>query len=79
MFDRLGYFSKELKDKWNRVYGIEYINRKKWIRIYIDFRDEDVLCTGLGDDEFYNNCEPMYISIDELKAINKKCKEMGWL
>lgn len=74
MFKKLGYESVDLKDKWDRIWGIEYQNHKKWVSISIDFKDAEI-CTGTLDDEK----EPIYITMEELQAINLKCKELGWI
>ena len=74
MFEKLGYESVDLKDKWERIWGINYQNHKKWISIKIDFIDAEI-CAGTLDDE----SEPVYITIQELQAINEKCKELGWI
>lgn len=68
-----GYKKVDLKDKWGRIWGVEYKNTKQWISIKIDFIDAEI-CTETLDDE----SEPVYIKIQELKAINMKCKELGW-
>ena len=77
MFEKLGYKKKEIKDKWNKVWGISYKNKKKWIEINIDYTDAEICIGTIGDDYSYG--EAVYISMQELKVINKKCKELGWL
>ena len=74
MFEKLGYKSIDLKDKWERIWGISYRNYKRWIKIDIDFKDAEVCVGTLEDDS-----EPVYMSMQELKAINEKVKELGWI
>lgn len=68
-----GYKKVDLEDKWHRVWGIDYQNPRKWISIKIDYIDAEI-CSGTLD----NDSEPVYISMEELKAINEKVKELGW-
>ena len=74
MFQELGYNRKNLTDKWRRIWGIEYQNEKEWIGISLDHIDKEI-CIGTLDDY---NAEPVYIGMQELQAINKKVKELGW-
>lgn len=69
-----GYKKVDLKDKFKRVWGTSYINKKKWIKISIDYIDVEV-CAGTLDDD----SEPVFISMQELQAINEKVKELGWI
>jgi len=83
MFEKLGY---ELVDKgyWFLHYGVT--DYKKWCKtLDYDYKNE----------EFYNNKKQVFlfdtinhsfahigdfvISMKELKAINKKVEEMGWI
>ena len=73
LFTELGYTKEEMKDKWDRVWGVSYKHKKHWIEIQIDYQDAEI-CVGTIDDS-----EPVYIGMDELQAINKKCQELGWL
>ena len=74
LFKELGYKKVDLKDKWHGVWGIDYQNPKKWVSIKIDYIDAEI-CSGTLDDD----SEPVYISMQELKAINEKCKELKWI
>lgn len=71
MFEELGYKKNDTTDKWGRIWGIDYQNPKKWTSIKIDFIDAEV-CGGTLDDD----SEPIFISMQELQAINIKCKEL---
>ena len=71
MFEELGYKKNDTTDKWGRIWGIDYQNPKKWTSIKIDFIDAEV-CGGTLDDD----SEPIFISMQELQAINEKCKEL---
>lgn len=73
MFKKLGYTSADLKDKFDRVWGISYKNTKTWVEIIVDYKDAEI-CVGTLDDD----SEPVYIGIEELQAINEKVKELGW-
>ena len=48
---------------------------KVGIEEYID-KDDNYIQFDLTIERFTCNC---YLSIKELQAINKKCKELGWL
>lgn len=77
MFEKLGYKKEDLKDKFDRVWGACYKNEKYWVEITIDYIDAEI-CAGTIEDD-YTGGEPVYIGMQELKAINQKCKELGWL
>ena len=73
MFKELGYERVDLKDRSGCIWGIGYKNHKIGMSILLDLLGEQV-CTGTLDDEK----EPIYITMQELQAINEKCKELGW-
>ena len=74
MFEKLGYEAEDMKDKWNRVWGISYKNKKHWVEIIIDYKYAEI-CVGTIDIADRDS-EPVYISIQELQAIYKKCREL---
>ena len=67
MFGKIGYKS----EKYNRCFGAiaSYIKDDKSIEFY---NDKTFAVFNIID-----NYE--YIDIQELKAINKKCEELGWI
>lgn len=71
MFEELGYSLVE------NSLGLKYqklVADMLWV-IYFDIRFE-YLTTGIINDEY----ETYHIlDMDELKAINKQCEELGWL
>ena len=77
MFESLGYKKENLKDKFDRIWGINYQNEKEWIDITIDHIDKEVCISTIGD--VWSCGEPVYIGMQELQAINEKVKELGWL
>ena len=74
MFKKLDYKPIDKKDILFGVWGVSYINDKKYIEITFDFEDCEI-CIGTAE----TNGEPVYIGMQELQAINQKCKELGWL
>ena len=74
MFEELGFEKVDLKDKWERIWGVEYQNHKEWVSISLDFIDKTICTATLEDDS-----EPVYITMQDLKAINKKIEELGWI
>ena len=67
MFKKLGY-------KYNK-----YRDRNQMI----EYRKEDSTSVFflINERKFSVSeyCEPKYITVDELKAINQQCKELNWL
>lgn len=73
MFEELGY-----KLVRNNMY--ERLNLMCYrIDLYND--DSSSIVFKLEDKTFfvYHYCEPKYVTMDELKAINQQCKELGWI
>lgn len=66
MFKELGY------EKQKDYFGLIYRNKNNYAEITFDFGDETI-CASIDDDE------SVYLSMEELQAINKKCEELGWL
>ena len=77
MFEELGYEAEEMKDKWDRVWGISYKEKKRWVEIQIDYIDAEICVGTININD--RDSEPVFIGIQELKAINKKCEELGWI
>lgn len=73
MFEELGY-----KLVHNNMY--ERLNLMCYrIDLYND--DSSSIVFKLEDKTFfvYHCCEPKDVTMDELKAINQQCKELGWI
>lgn len=69
MFEELGYeTSEKLKN------GIVYLKEEEDEDIEISFIDYDDYGKTVEVDKFSN-----LITMQELQAINKKCKELGWI
>ena len=75
MFEELGY-GQVIGDKERYGIGefIQYRNYEYSRWITFNFYDKTINC-GMYDDPV----EPMDITINELKAINKQVEELGWL
>lgn len=73
IFEELGYEKiKELKRKNGEIWGIEYIHNREDFSITFDLIGKEV-CISNDDGD------AMYSTMQELQAINKKCKELGWI
>ena len=75
MFEELGY--KQFigdKDRYGVGEFIQYSNYEHTRWISFDFYDRTTNC-GMYEEPV----EPMDITINELKAINQQCKELGWI
>lgn len=66
MFKELGY------EKQKDYFGLVYRNKNNYAEITFDLYDETI-CASINDGE------SVYLSMQELQAINQKCKELGWL
>ena len=75
MFKKLGYEAEDMKDKWDRVWGISYKHKKHWVEIQIDYQDAEFCAGTINVTD--RDSEPVYIGIQELQAINEKFKELG--
>lgn len=74
MFKKLGYTEINSKPTY-----IEYLNKQDWgayERIKFEYRNKRVVRDARTGS--YNKMI-RYITLDELKAINKKCEELGWI
>ena len=65
MFKELGY------EKQKDYFGLVYRNKNNYAEITFDLYDETI-CASIDDDE------SVYLSMEELQAINKKVEELGW-
>lgn len=66
-----GYVKENVKDNFGRIWGIKYINNKKWTVIHIDYIDLQV-CVDTPDDS-----KGVYFNMQELQVINEKIKELN--
>ena len=71
LFEMLGYEKTDLKNMSGKIWGIKYTNNVQFIRIKFDFI-EQMVCVASMDGE------GVYLTMEELSAINKKCRELGW-
>lgn len=73
MFEELGY-----KLVRNNMY--ESLNLMCY-KIDLYDNDSSSIVFNLKDKTFfvYHYCEPKDVTMDELKAINQQCKELGWI
>lgn len=69
MFEELGYTQKEY---YKQI--VVYYDKKSQQRIQIDEFNKTFLKFSECDD-----AELLDINMQELQAINKKCKELGWI
>ena len=74
LFKALGYKQKLQYDEDKELIGIRY-KQGKHIEIIFDLWDCDVVKFG----KIWEHLGNSSIDMDELKAINKQCKELGWL
>lgn len=79
MFEELGYEKQCDKDDSERfITFIKYLNlSNRRVAISFDCWQESISATYFDDDYEYE--EPYYFNMQELQAINEKCKELGWL
>lgn len=66
MFEKLGY------RKYSNTYSTFYQNNSKSKEILFDVEDKDFVCQDMYD------YDGLYITMQELQAINEKVKELGW-
>lgn len=74
MFEELGLEKKNMTDLKGNIWGVGYERRKEYYGIYFDFVDKTVCVSTLENDR-----EAVYFTMEDLQAINLKCKELGWL
>lgn len=73
MFEELDYFQSSEDFEEELVYNQNLLHTDSYYR-YISF--DKVNKTIEFDD---NSTEPFYLQVEELKAINQQCKELGWI
>lgn len=77
MFKKLGYRKEFMQIKKGKRagenWGEKFINEKYCVEICFDYIGED-FCIGIIEDD-----GSVYVGVEELQAINQKCKELGWL
>ena len=71
MFEKLGY-KKEKYDEIVFYYQLNGASEKYGIEFDLDNKEITPLCKSKEN-------QAIYISIQELQAINEKCKELGWV
>lgn len=76
MFEKLGYFCDVscdgiLYSKWVEENNIDY-------EIQIDFDKNPITFEKRKTKGVFNPSMPTYITLEELKAINKQIEELGW-
>ena len=76
MFEELGFKKKLQLDIYGKEWGILYSNSKSMINISFDYEGRLVCVYIITND---NKEQPAYCTMQELQAINEKCKELGWL
>ena len=69
MFEELGYKKGENITQKGEIWGEHYINKYSEI-IKFDFEDKQVCCYVLSEPS-----GAMYFNMQELQAINQKCKD----
>ena len=75
LFKELGY---EIEDKsFSSILYEKNISLSE--RVYIYFRLKEKLVQAEYVDDDYEMRGASYLNMQELKAINEKCKELGWL
>ena len=75
MFEELGYKKKSESSNFI-LYENEYTMSN---RCYIYFDLKKKLVQAEDIDDVYEMKEASYLNVQELKAINEKVKELGWL
>ena len=74
MFEELGYKKEEENDKYVLYLSEKSLWRQRKIRFW---KDEKVIFNDLLEDD--KVVSSVQIGIEELQAINEKCKELGWI
>ena len=74
MFEKLGYMKSDMLkfinvEKW----GEKFYNKNNLVEISFDFEDKEIAAYC------EETSEAVYFHMEELQAINEKCKELGWL
>lgn len=82
MFEELGYEITEENNSKNKYdNGIQFMKKERSVKKYIEFyyyHKQIVIYTDQYIYEKIKRWESTIINMQELKAINKKCEELGW-
>ena len=76
MFYNLGFEKEYPLEAYDRILGQLFYNNKSMINISFDYEGK-LFCVYIK--AFDGREEPAYATMQELQAINQKCKELGWL
>lgn len=76
MFEKLGFEKKYQLDAYDKIWGQLFYNKKSMVNISFDYEGH-LVCTYITTND--NQEQPAYVTMQELKAINGKCKELGWV
>ena len=79
MFKELGYEKDLHINKQEQVWGEYWTQNKHCAKISFDYIDKEICVSTNYRLDITNEYEPLYFNMKELKAINEKCKELGWL
>lgn len=71
MFEKMGYSKIEQSKRYLRYHSERY-----GYRIDFELVLKEVRCTSITNQ---GNTHFRYFNVDELQAINQKCKELGWI
>ena len=75
LFKELGY--EKADESFSSILYEKNISLSE--RVYIYFKLDEKLVQAEYVDDDYEMRGASYLNMQELKAINQKCKEMGWL
>lgn len=75
IFKELGY--EKADESFSSILYEKNISLSERVYIYFNLKEKLVQAEYVDDD--YEMRGASYLNMQELKAINKKCKEMGWL
>ena len=79
MFKELGYEKDLHINKQEQVWGEYWTQNKHCAKISFDYIDKEICVSTNYRLDITNEYEPLYFNMQELQAINEKCKELGWL
>lgn len=75
MLEELGFEKKHQLDAYNKIWGQLFYNKKSMVNISFDYEGRLV---SVYIKSFDMQTQPAYITMQELKVINKKVEELGW-
>ena len=76
MFEKLGFEKKYQLNTYNKIWGQLFYNKKSMVNISFDY-ERHLICAYITP--YDKQEQPAYITMQELQAINEKCKELGWV